>query len=133
MTTTHEEEIEVSAEGWRRRWILALIALGCACIVVSLLCFRMRWGVWPPAVDVLMGLTLLAPIAIPMSFAEVLVEGTPSASSAIPLMLGFWCVFVGLLLCTARFRSKLAFGLLAVISLVASIHWQDMAEGMLGI
>ena len=54
----------VGAQFSQKTVLLSLVGLASACISVSLLGFRLKWGIWPGPSDMVMGLTLLAPFAL---------------------------------------------------------------------
>lgn len=113
---------------------IVIVVLFCACIAISWLGFKFKWGVWPDFSDILMGTTLLAPFSIPKAFADILGITNPhSTRGVLPMMVVFWPIVLFLLWSTFRTRSVAVFALLALVSLVASANWQIVATGMMGI
>ena len=117
-----------------RKLAVLFIALVCGCVAISILSFRIKWGVWPDLTDILMGLTLLAPFAIPKSFADTLGMTNPhSTSGVLPMVVVYWPIALSLLWYTVRSRLATVFALLALISLISSLNWQIVATAMMGI
>ena len=114
--------------------VSAILVLAGVCLTVSLLAFRLRWGAWPEADDFAMSVSLLAPIALPTSFARAVgLRVAPQAGVILLQMALFWLAATGLLVVTVRRNSRTAFGLLSLLCLVASFYWQDMTGAILGI
>jgi len=117
-----------------RTLFVVFIALGGVCLAVSLLSFKIKWGVWPDLSDILMGHTLLAPYAIPKAFADTLGITNPrSTSGVLPTAIVYWPIVLFLVWYAVRSRLVAVFVLLALISLIASFNWQVVAMGMMGI
>lgn len=114
--------------------LAALVGLWGLCCLISVVGFHHRWGTYPATTDVVLGKTLLAPFAVPKSFTEV--TGITSPNTTRGTMLAavcFWPV-VGVLAALVLFRrSKISFAILAAIMITASVKWQVVATGMLGL
>ena len=124
----------VKAQFSQKTVLLSLVGLACACIIVSLLGFRLKWGVWPGPGDLVMGLTLLAPFALPKGFADTLGLTNPhSTRGIIPALILFWPITGGLIWYTVKSRRAVAFILLALLGLTASLNWQVVANGLIGL
>ncbi len=112
----------------------SLLTLICVCITVSIIGFKIEWGKWPELVDVLMGSTIFAPLAIPKAFGDVLRITNPySSEGVVPMMIAYWPAVIGLVWYLFRSRLLSIFVILALISLIASVKWQVAATGMMGI
>lgn len=114
--------------------LAGLVGLWGLCCLVSVLGFHHRWGTYPDAIDMVLAKTIVAPFALPKSFSEVVGMTSPtSARGTMAAMVCFWPI-VGVLAGLVFFRrSKTSFALLAAISITASIKWQVVATGMLGL
>ena len=118
----------------KRKLAVVFVALVCVCIAISILSFKIKWGVWPDLTDILMGLTLLAPFAIPKAFADTLGMTNPhSTIGVLPMMVVYWPIALSLLWYTVRSRLAAVFVPLALISLISSLNWQIVATGLMGI
>ena len=117
-----------------KKLVVLFGALFCGCVTISILSFKIKWGVWPDLTDILMGLTLLAPFAIPKSFADTLGMTNPhSTIGVLPVAVIYWPIALSLLWYTVRSRLAAVFALLALISLISSLNWQIVATAMMGI
>jgi hypothetical protein len=111
-----------------------LAVLWCACVITSTVSFQQRWNTYPSTTDVVLGNTLLAPFAIPKAFGDVVGITKPNSTQGVLLMLAcFWPIALTLAGCVLAYRSRLAFGALSVIMLAASLRWQVVACGLIGI
>ena len=114
--------------------VLALFLLFDTCIIISILSFKFKWGVWPDLSEALIGHTLLAFFALPKAFGDTLgITNINSTKGVIPMMLVYWPVFLALLWFTLRSRMIIIFILLALVSIASSLKWQIVSTGMIGI
>ena len=111
-----------------------LAVLWCACFATSIVSFHRRYQSYPTQTDIVFGTTLLAPFALPKAFGDIVGMTSPNSTSGILLMLAcFWPVTLTLAGFVIAKQSKLAFAALAVIMLAASLNWQIVANGLIGL
>ena len=117
-----------------KKLAVGFCVLVCVCLAISILSFKIKWGVWPDLTDILMGITLLAPFAIPKAFADTLGMTNPrSTIGVLPMVVVYWPIILSLLWYTVRSRLAAVFALLALISIISSFNWQIVATGLMGI
>lgn len=119
------------------RYITPLVwiaVLWCACVATSITSFHHRWKSYPTQTDLVLGKTLLAPFAIPKAFGDVVGLTKPNSTRGTLLMLVcFWPIALTLAGCVLAYRSRAAFAALALLMLLASLQWQCVANGLIGI
>ena len=105
-----------------------------AAIALSMTGFHVSWGRLPEPMDAVMGCTLLAPLALPKAFGDILHFTEPiSTRGVVPMAIGFWAT-IGLLLWLAlRRRSIGALLMIAAMVLVGAWNWQVVANAMIGL
>lgn len=111
-----------------------LAVLWCACVATSIVSFHHRWQTYPSVTDVVLGKTLLAPFAIPKAFGDVTgLTKTNSTRGTLLMLACFWPVALVLAGCVLMFRSRISLAALTLIMLSASLQWQVVANGMIGL
>jgi len=135
--TTLRDGTIIIAERTSRRFLMPAAALVCLwglCVVISVIGFHNHWGRFPDSIDLIMGNSLLAPFAIPKSLGDTVgITDSGSTRGTLMMMACFWPVVLALTGIVMATRSKICYCALAIVMVVAAIHWQVVAAGMLGI
>lgn len=111
-----------------------LAVLWCVCVATSLVSFHHKWKTYPSTTDVVLGKTLLAPFAIPKAFGDVVGFTKPNSTRGTLLLVAcFWPVALVLTGLVLAYRSRISFATLTAMMLAASLQWQVVASGMIGL
>ena len=111
-----------------------LAVLWAGSITTSIVSFHRQYQSYPTQTDVVIGATLLAPFAIPKAFGDVVGFTNRGSTRGTLLTLAcFWPITLTLAGCVLALRSKLAFAALSIVMITASLEWQIVANGLIGL
>lgn len=107
-------------------WALAVLS--------ALIGFYITWGHLPALMDSLMSVTLLAPFALPKSFADILgITSMNSTRGTITTAIIFWPFVIALHWLAHKTKSYYIFLILGITVLVSSYNWFVVGTGMMGL
>lgn len=103
-------------------------------IIIALVGFYITWSHLPALMDTIMSVTLLAPFALPKSFADIIgVTSMGSTRGVIPAAAIYWPLLIALHWLAYKTKSIIVFLILAAIVLLSSYKWFVVGIGMMGI
>ncbi len=102
-------------------------------LCLSIMNFKLKWGVWPELIDVVMACTLLALFALPSALSDLLHLGVQSGWGFMVFLAVYWSIVVGTLCLLIRTKNTGYLIVLAILILLSSIRWQIISTGMMGI
>ncbi|NKC11179.1 MAG: hypothetical protein GKR94_02930 [Gammaproteobacteria bacterium] len=115
-----------------RSIIIALVLAWCAMFVLAPIGFYSVYATQPDALHAVLGLTVMSPFAMPLSFVQTC-GFLVSPGGAVPLLALYWLALGGLHYLALVKRSGLVLAVVMAILLASGWRLQVNAQGLLGI
>jgi len=103
-------------------------------VITAALGFYLSWGVLPGVAEIAVSIVLLAPVALPKSFGDILgITHVSSTRDTWLMAVFYWSVVVALHWLTFKTKSLIFLLIVGGIVLISSINWLNVGTSMIGL